>query len=270
MKLRSTTSVGFLMAGAAMMLGALVSGGMVDAASVTGGETITSHNTAGWSTNPGRSCNSGEWHWVISGLQPDPSTADVPATIHVTWTAGAGTDIPLEKVTGTVAHYTYTGHLVDGVVPTGATAVFPGDTTITSYNQFNLSHGPCGTDETTTTLGDEGDTTTTEVDDEGDTTTTEVDDEGDTTTTEVDDDDETTTTYVDSNGPTTTDVDDESGTTTTSVDSEGPVNPTTTVASSAGELPRTGGSGSTAVAIGLMLATLGLVVFGLTRRSAFR
>lgn len=106
-----------------------------------------------------------EWHFVIT----QTTEQQAPATIHVTWENGDEEDVPLDKVTGGVAHYVTTSNLDDHVV--SAIAIILGAWS----GQFNLSHGPaCSPPGTTTTT--EGSTTTTE----GSTTTTT---EGSTTTT---------------------------------------------------------------------------------------
>ena len=80
-------------------------------------------------------CDDTEWHFVINQLDSD---ADAPAAIHVIWANGNSADVPLDKVTGGVAHYRTTANL-DSTV-TSATAVI-----YDSWSgQFNLSHGPCG------------------------------------------------------------------------------------------------------------------------------
>lgn len=78
-----------------------------------------------------------EWHFVITSVDPP----DAPASIHVEWSNGNSEDIPLDGVTGHVAHYTTTSNLDADV--TSATAVIDASWS----GQFNLSHGPaCGPD----------------------------------------------------------------------------------------------------------------------------
>lgn len=79
-------------------------------------------------------CIDTEWHFVINQLD---SPADAPATIHVTWANGASADVPLDKVTGGVAHYRTTANL-DSTVTSATSVIYDGWT-----GQFNLSHGPC-------------------------------------------------------------------------------------------------------------------------------
>jgi hypothetical protein len=79
-----------------------------------------------------------EWHFVITGIT---GGVEAPASIHVEWSNGSSENVPLDGVTGNVAHYTTTSNLDADV--TSATAV------ISSAwdGQFNLSHGPaCGPD----------------------------------------------------------------------------------------------------------------------------
>ena len=140
--MNSRRKVGILTAaiGGLMAVGSLVvapgavsagkpGGGSDIVAPTLGGDTITSHNTNGYSTGQ---CSSTEWHWVITGTNPSPADADVPQTITVTWSNSTSTVISLDKVTGGTAHYYYYGHLADGVTPTGASAVWPAATTATS------------------------------------------------------------------------------------------------------------------------------------------
>ena len=89
-------------------------------------------------------CDSTEWHFVITGIRNGISA---PGSIRVTWANGAVLDVPLDRVTGQVAHYETTANLGSTVV--SATAVLP----VGWSGQFNLSHGPCGptTPPTTTT-----------------------------------------------------------------------------------------------------------------------
>jgi outer membrane biosynthesis protein TonB len=87
-------------------------------------------------------CNSTEWHFVITQVEPE---ANAPASIEVEWANGNTETVPLDKFTGKTAHYRTTSNLNSTVV--SATAVI--------YNgwsgQFNLSHGPCGTPSPTPT-----------------------------------------------------------------------------------------------------------------------
>jgi hypothetical protein len=80
-------------------------------------------------------CNSDEWHFVITQVEPE---ANAPQSITVKWANGDSETVLLDEVTGKTAHYRTTSHLDSTVV--SATAVI--------YNgwsgQFNLSHGPCG------------------------------------------------------------------------------------------------------------------------------
>lgn len=94
-----------------------------------------------------------EWHFVITQLT---SNAQAPATIHVVWENGDEADVPLDKITGSTAHYATTENLDFDV--TAATALLLG-----SWDgQFNLSHGPaCGPPVTTTTSTTSTSTTST-------------------------------------------------------------------------------------------------------------
>jgi hypothetical protein len=80
-------------------------------------------------------CDDTEWHFVINQLDSD---VDAPATIHVTWANGNSADVPLDKVTGGVAHYRTTANL-DSTVTSATAVIYDGWS-----GQFNLSHGPCG------------------------------------------------------------------------------------------------------------------------------
>jgi hypothetical protein len=98
-------------------------------------------------------CNETEWHFIINQIDEE---ANAPASIHVTFSDGV-VDIPLEKFTGGAAHYTLVGQHLNATVI---------DATATIYEdwsgEFVLSHGPCGTTETTppVTTTPPGETTT--------------------------------------------------------------------------------------------------------------
>lgn len=79
-------------------------------------------------------CDDSEWHFVITSVESEELA---PATIEVTWANGSTETVPLERVTGGVAHYATTSNL-DSTV-TSATA----DIYTAWDGQFNLSHGPC-------------------------------------------------------------------------------------------------------------------------------
>jgi hypothetical protein len=107
------------------------------------------------SVNPGslssHTCDDSEWHFVITQIDDldDPKNGnedEAPASIHVTWANGSSADLLLDHVTGGTAHYFFFGNLNSTV--TSATA-----TIYTGWSgTFNLSHGPCGTTTTTTTV----------------------------------------------------------------------------------------------------------------------
>ncbi len=83
-------------------------------------------------------CDDTEWHFVINQIDEE---ADAPASINVMWANGTQADVPLDKFTGKVAHYTTTLELNSTV--TSATAEIYAEWD----GQFNLSHGPCGDEE---------------------------------------------------------------------------------------------------------------------------
>jgi hypothetical protein len=99
------------------------------------------------SVNPGsltsHECNADEWHFVINQIDV---AANAPATIHVTWANGSSADLPLANFTGGVAHYFSFANLNSTVTSATATIYDGWD------GSFNLSHGPCGTTTTTTTV----------------------------------------------------------------------------------------------------------------------
>jgi hypothetical protein len=74
-----------------------------------------------------------EWHWIINGLD-----SDAPEEITVYFENAGEVVVPLEKVTGPTAHYTWLSNLGDILEEPGASAEYDG-----GYNNFNLSHGPC-------------------------------------------------------------------------------------------------------------------------------
>ena len=87
-------------------------------------------------------CNDAEWHFVINQID---SEANAPASITVKWANGATETVPLDKFTGGVAHYTTTSNL-DSQVTSATASIYDG-----WDGQFNLSHGPCGTSDETST-----------------------------------------------------------------------------------------------------------------------
>lgn len=93
-----------------------------------------------------------EWHFVIT----QTNDVQAPALIHVKWENGQEADVPLDKVTGGVAHYVTTLNLNSDVA--SATATIAGEWS----GQFNLSHGPdCELPVTTTTTSTTQPSTTT-------------------------------------------------------------------------------------------------------------
>jgi hypothetical protein len=80
-------------------------------------------------------CDSTEWHFVINQINDE---SNAPGSIHVTCANGQEADVPGDKFTGGVAHYTTTLNLDSTVTSATATIYDAWD------GQFNLSHGPCG------------------------------------------------------------------------------------------------------------------------------
>lgn len=87
-------------------------------------------------------CNADEWHFVITQVA---SEGQAPASIHVVWEDESEADVPLQKYTGSTAHYQTTDHL-DSLVVSASATIYSG-----WEGQFNLSHGPCEVVTTTTT-----------------------------------------------------------------------------------------------------------------------
>jgi hypothetical protein len=78
-----------------------------------------------------------EWHFILNQVKP-PSA--IPAEMTAVF-QGAGTVIiPLEKITGTAAHYTLEGVYLDDTLLSGYAELDSGAT----YKNFVLSHAPCG------------------------------------------------------------------------------------------------------------------------------
>lgn len=97
-------------------------------------------------------CDSTEWHFVITQVSDDDLA---PSSIHVTWEDDSELDVPLWKYTGTTAHYLTTENL-DSLVESASASIYED-----WGGQFNLSHGPCGEPEVTTTTTAPPTTTTT-------------------------------------------------------------------------------------------------------------
>jgi LPXTG-motif cell wall-anchored protein len=249
-----------------LALGSFAVTGSASAAgtSVTPGGTISSPNSVDRTTWPTKEDCASEWHWVITGLDGEGiDSTDVPSVVTVTWSDNSTTNVAFDNISGSVAHYYESSvNLVQPYLTVkSATAVWPDPTDVDAYGNFNLSHGPCTVEETTTTVAE----TTTTVEE----TTTTVEE----TTTTVE---ETTTTVEE----TTTTVEETTTTvaeTTTSVESEVPTTsgssqPTTTeeVASESpgGELPATGSNASSLMLVGgLVLLAGGALAMALGRRA---
>lgn len=239
-------------AGAVLALGSLVSTGSVSAtpagSSVTAGGSISSPNSVDATTWPTTVDCAVEWHWVITGLEGSGiDSADVPSVVHVTWSDDSTTDVAFDKITGSTAHYLeLSANLPATRTVKSASAVWPNPTDVTAYNAFNLSHGPCAPEETTTTV--EETTTTVE---ETTTTVEETTTTAEETTTTV----EETTTSVASEVPTTAG---QQTTTTDKVESQSP----------GGELPATGSGDSSLMLMGgLALLAGGILAMALGRRT---
>ncbi|MDQ3098165.1 MAG: hypothetical protein M3Q44_00255 [bacterium] len=87
-------------------------------------------------------CNTEEWHFVINQVD---TQSHAPATILVEWANGAKVAVSLEKFTGGTAHYTNKSNLNSKVV-SATTQIYA-----SWSGQFNLSHGPCGSNSATPT-----------------------------------------------------------------------------------------------------------------------
>jgi hypothetical protein len=79
-------------------------------------------------------CNSDEWHFVITQVEP---AANAPASIEVEWANGDTETVLLDDVTGKTAHYRTESNL-DSTVVSATAVIYSGWS-----GQFNLSHGPC-------------------------------------------------------------------------------------------------------------------------------
>jgi LPXTG-motif cell wall-anchored protein len=278
-----------------LALGSFAVTGSASAAgtSVTPGGTISSPNSVDRTTWPTKEDCASEWHWVITGLDGSGiGSSDVPSVVTVTWSDNSTTNVAFDNISGSVAHYYERSvNLVQPYLTVkSATAVWPNPTDVDAYGNFNLSHGPCTVEETTTTVEETTTTveeTTTTVEETTTTveeTTTTVEETTTTveeTTTTVEETtttaEETTTTLEDTTTTaeeTTTTVVEE---TTTSVESEVPTTsgssqPTTTeeVASQSpgGELPATGSNASSLMLVGgLVLLAGGALAMALGRRA---
>lgn len=100
-------------------------------------------------------CSTAEFHFVITGLNNPGATPDnvPPVSISVTFQLPGGgqvtKNIPLDTITGGVAHYTITiGPGLDQI-PAGSLIVSVADAVVgvppggSFSGNFNLSHGPC-------------------------------------------------------------------------------------------------------------------------------
>ena len=112
---------------------AFVGMGGASAAFATGGSSTTSISAKALDSH---GCDSSEWHFVITQVA---SEAQAPASISVEFANGKTVSVSLDKVTGGTAHYATTQYL-DSKVVSATTNIYEGWS-----GQFNLSHGPCGT-----------------------------------------------------------------------------------------------------------------------------
>ena len=103
--------------------------------------SFTISASGGWNTSTGKpdSCDSTEWLFVINGISGGPA----PSSINVTFNDGSSNvQRNFLNKPGSTAHYSF---LIDATnvnwVVAGATAVLQDGTT---YNNFVLSHGSCG------------------------------------------------------------------------------------------------------------------------------
>jgi hypothetical protein len=83
-------------------------------------------------------CNAYEWHFIINQVK-DYSSA--PKYITVNFSGYGSVSVPLSNFTGKVAHYSTTKYL-DAKVLGASASVYGGWS-----GEFNLSHGPCKTDD---------------------------------------------------------------------------------------------------------------------------
>ena len=135
MRVRSFVAAGLLAVGVASLGVAALAGSAQAGQSGDG-----SFHSA---TISGHGCDSTEWHFVINQID-----GTAPSSITVSWSNGTSSVVGLSSLTGPTAHYSTTAHLGDGVTATGASVVLPEGTTV---GNFNLSHGPCGSNGSTTT-----------------------------------------------------------------------------------------------------------------------
>jgi hypothetical protein len=75
-------------------------------------------------------------HFVINQITP---ASNAPAFITVTWSNGDTEDVPLDRVTGRVAHYTVEGSATHTEIDTATADIYEG-----WGGQFNLSSVECG------------------------------------------------------------------------------------------------------------------------------
>ena len=76
------------------------------------------------------------WHFVINQITP---AGNAPALIEVTWSNSDSEDVPLDRVTGKVAHYIVDGSDTHTAIATASADIYDG-----WPGQFNLSSVECG------------------------------------------------------------------------------------------------------------------------------
>jgi hypothetical protein len=145
-----------LVAVALLAIFASIGGGLAvrSSASADGTTPLSNQTSLGGGVSGTRVCDpsgpfyaagkTDEWHFLINDIK----LSDVPNHIHAVFNTGA-VEIPLDKTvppnagadTKVTAHYTWTQNLSDTLLSATANLA-PG-----TYNNFNLSHAPCGQGE---------------------------------------------------------------------------------------------------------------------------
>ncbi|HEY0518839.1 MAG TPA: LPXTG cell wall anchor domain-containing protein [Ilumatobacteraceae bacterium] len=223
------------------------------------------------------------YHFVMNGLQyPVGSTIDGNdfGPILITFSDGSTASALFTDLSGgAVAHFlNNTVNQSGNFTITSATMTFPAGTDITGFNNFRISHPPCGTvTPTTTTSTTIAPTTTTSTTIAPTTTTSTTIAPTTTTSTTIAPTTTTSTTIAATTttaAATTTTATPDAPTTTSRVLSEVPVPPTTTIVAVASEavpagaaLPVTGKNAGSMAILGMFLLTAGLAMWGVSRRS---
>jgi LPXTG-motif cell wall-anchored protein len=203
------------------------------------------------------------WHIIMNGVvtsDGEPATADDFGPVNLLFSDSSTAQALFTDASGDkVAHFLNDTVNQEGAhTITSAVMTFPAGTRITSFNNFVISHPPCGTIETTTTTVPDTTTTTSPVSTETTSTTSPVSTETTSTTSPVS---TLPTTSIPPGRPM-------GAATVDTVFIERQVQAARTAQAAGTTLPSTGIDGRPFIVTGLLLLTAGIALWVITRRKA--